>query len=293
MVMDDGTTARLGETHYVMTTTTANAVGVFRHLEFCRQCLWPELDVQLISITEQYAQYAVAGPNARRLLEKLLDPGEDISNEAFPFMACREISICGGVKARLFRISFSGELAFEIAVPSRYGDAMIRALMTAGEEFGVAPYGTEALGVMRIEKGHVAGNELNGQTTARQMGLGRMVSQSKDSIGLVLSRRPELVRDDDYELIGLKPVNSDQPLIAGSHFIGIGAGTVAENDEGWVTSIAYSPHLKSAIGLGYIRRGNSRHGDIVRAVNLLGGQDIKVELCSPHFIDPEGTRLHG
>jgi sarcosine oxidase subunit alpha len=146
---------------------------------------------------------------------------------------------------------------------------------------------------MRIEKGHVAGNELNGQTTARQMGLGRMVSQSKDSIGLVLSRRAELVRDDDYELIGLKPVDSDQPLIAGSHFIGIGASTVAENDEGWVTSIAYSPHLKSAIGLGYIRRGNSRHGDIVRAVNLLGGQDIKVELCSPHFIDPEGTRLHG
>ena len=141
MVMDDGTTARLGETHYVMTTTTANAVGVFRHLEFCRQCLWPELDVQLISITEQYAQYAFAGPNARRLLEKLIDSGEDISNEAFPFMACGEISICGGVKARLFRISFSGELAFEIAVPSRYGDAMIRALMTAGEEFGVTPYG--------------------------------------------------------------------------------------------------------------------------------------------------------
>jgi sarcosine oxidase subunit alpha len=102
-----------------------------------------------------------------------------------------------------------------------------------------------------------------------------------------------LVRDDDYELIGLKPVDSDQPLIAGSHFIGIGASTVAENDEGWVTSIAYSPHLKSAIGLGYIQRGNSRHGDIVRAVNLLGGQDIKVKLCSPHFIDPEGTRLYG
>ena len=136
-------------------------------------------------------------------------------------------------------------------------------------------------------------DELNGQTTARQMGLGQIVSQSKDSIGLVLSRRPELVRDDDYELIGLKPVASDHPLIAGSHFISIGASTVAENDEGWVTSTAYSPHLKSTIGLGYIKSGNSRHGDIVRAVNLLGGQDIKVELCSPHFLDPEGTRLYG
>ena len=208
-------------------------------------------------------------------------------------MACDEISICGGVNARLFRISFSGELAFEIAVPSRYGDAMIRALMTAGEEFGVTPYGTEALGVMRIEKGHVAGNELNGQTTASQMGLGRMISQSKDSIGVVLSRRPELVRDDNYELIGLKPVDVDQPLIAGSHFIGVGASTIAENDEGWVTSIAYSPHLKSVIGLGYIQRGNSRHGDIVRAVNLLGNQDIRVELTSPHFFDAQGARLHG
>ncbi|MDC3235274.1 sarcosine oxidase subunit alpha family protein, partial [Candidatus Puniceispirillum sp.] len=166
IVMDDGTTARLGKTHYLMTTTTANAMTVFRHLEFCHQCLWPHLDVNLISVTEQYAQFAVAGPNARRLLEKLIDPKRDISNEAFPFMACGTISICGGVKARLFRISFSGELAYEIAVPARYGNSMMRALMAAGEEFGVTAYGTEALGVMRIEKGHVAGNELNGQTSA-------------------------------------------------------------------------------------------------------------------------------
>jgi heterotetrameric sarcosine oxidase alpha subunit len=293
MVMDDGTTARLGETHYLMTTTTANAVGVFRHLEFAHQCLWPELDVQLISVTEQYAQYAVAGPKSRQLLEKLVDKGVDISNAAFPFMACGEIRVCGGIKARLFRISFSGELAYEIAVPARYGDMMMRALMTEGKEFGVTAYGTEALGVMRVEKGHVAGNELNGQTTARQMGLGRMVSQSKDSIGLVLSRRPELVRDDDYELVGLKPVDVNNRLTAGAHFIALDASCTAENDQGWVTSVAHSPHLKCAIGLGYIRRGSSRHGDIVRAVDLLGNQDIRVELCSPHFIDPEGARLHG
>ncbi|MBL6774924.1 MAG: sarcosine oxidase subunit alpha family protein [Candidatus Puniceispirillum sp.] len=293
MVMDDGTTARLSETHYLMTTTTANAVAVFRHLEFAHQCLWPELDVQLISVTEQYAQYAVAGPKSRQLLEKLVDKGVDISNAAFPFMACGEISVCGGVKARLFRISFSGELAYEIAVPARYGDSLIRALMAAGEEFGVTAYGTEALGVMRVEKGHVAGNELNGQTTARQMGLGHMVSQNKDSIGLVLSRRPEMVRDDDYELVGLKPVDVNNRLTAGAHFIALDTSCNAENDQGWVTSVAHSPHLNSAIGLGYIRRGSSRHGDIVRAIDLLGKQDIRVELCSPHFIDPEGERLHG
>jgi heterotetrameric sarcosine oxidase alpha subunit len=292
MAMDDGTVARLGKTHYLMTTTTANAVAVFRHLEFCHQCLWPELDVHLISVTEQYAQFAVAGPNARRLLEKLTDPREDISNDAFPFMACGTILICGGVKARLFRISFSGELAFEIAVPARYGNSMMRVLMAAGEEFGVTAYGTEALGVMRIEKGHVAGNELNGQTTARQMGLGPMVAQKKDSIGLVLSRREQMVRDDDYELVGLKPLDPTISLTAGAHFIAVGAASTAENDEGWVTSVAYSPHLKTYIGLGYIRSGSKRHGDIVRAVNLLGDQDIRVKLTSQHFYDADGTRLH-
>ncbi|MGB3279843.1 MAG: FAD-dependent oxidoreductase, partial [Pseudorhodobacter sp.] len=133
MAMDDGTTARLAEDHFVMTTTTANAVGVYRHLEFCRQCLWPDMDVQLISTTEAWAQYSVAGPNARKLLQKIVDPAFDISNEAFPYMGCGEVTVCGGLRARLFRISFSGELAYEIAVPTRYGDGLIRALVTAGE----------------------------------------------------------------------------------------------------------------------------------------------------------------
>ena len=155
-----------------MTTTTANAVLVFRNLEFARQCLWPAMDVHLISVTDGWAQFSVAGPNSRRLLEKVLDPGHDISNEAFPFMACGSVSICGGIGGRLFRISFSGELAYEIAVPARYGRSMMAALMAAGEEFDAVPYGTEALGVMRVEKGHVAGNELNGQTTAYNLGLG-------------------------------------------------------------------------------------------------------------------------
>ncbi|MEZ5824954.1 MAG: 2Fe-2S iron-sulfur cluster-binding protein [Geminicoccaceae bacterium] len=160
MVMDDGTTARLGAGHYLMTTTTANAASVLRHLEFCRQCLWPRLDVHLASVAEQWAQFAVAGPKSRALLQRIVDPGFDLSNEGFPFMACGEFSICGGTMARLFRISFSGELAFEIAVPARFGNALARKLVEAGEDLGAVPYGTEALGVMRIEKGHPAGNEL-------------------------------------------------------------------------------------------------------------------------------------
>jgi len=289
IVFDDGTTARLAEHEYVMTTTTANAVTVFRHLEYCRQCLWPDLDVQIISTTEAWAQYSVAGPNARKLLEKLVD--QDISAAAFPYMACGPITVCGGLRARLFRISFSGELAYEIAVPTRYGDAMIRALVAAGAEFEAVVYGTEALGVMRVEKGHVAGNELNGQSTALNMGLGKMVSRRKDAIGMVLSAREGLVAEDGLRLVGVRPVDPAQPLTAGSHFLAQGAPATAAHDGGWLTSVVYSPNLGHAIALGYLRNGSARLGERLRAVNLLAGTETQVEIVSPHFIDPEGSRL--
>ncbi len=293
ILMDDGTTARLGENHFVMTTTTANAVGVFRHMEFCRQCLWPNLDVQLISATEQWAQFAVAGPNARKLLQKVVDADTPIDNESFPFMACGEISICGGTPGRLFRISFSGELAYEIAVPTRYGNSMMDALIKAGEEFQAVPYGTEALGVMRIEKGHAAGNELNGQTTAANIGLGRMVSKKKDSIGNTLSEREGMNTENDLALVGFMPTNKSVSLSAGAHFVSKGNEANTENDEGWMTSVAYSPSLECSIGLGFIQRGQDRMGDIVIAADPLRGGTTEVEIVSPHFIDPEGERLRG
>ncbi|MTI11010.1 sarcosine oxidase subunit alpha family protein [Curvivirga aplysinae] len=291
MVMDDGTTARLAENHFLMTTTTANAVGVFRHMEFCKQCLWPDLDVQLISATEQYAQFAVAGPNSRKVLEKIVDKECDISNDAFPFMACGDITVCGGIKARLFRISFSGELAYEIAVPARYGDSLVRVLMDAGKEFNITPYGTEALNVLRIEKGHATGNELNGQSTALNLGMDRMVSRKKDFIGNVLYQRENLVREDALKLVGFKSVSPNQELLAGSHFIGVDKNNVQENDQGWMTSVCYSPNLESFIGLGYIKSGDSRMGERVRAVDLLSKTETLVEIVSPHFVDPEGSRL--
>ncbi len=290
MVMDDGTTARMGQNEYVMTTTTANAVPVFRHLEYCRQVLWPDLDVQLISTTEAWAQYSVAGPNARKLLEKLVD--QDISDAAFPYMACGNITV-QGTRARLFRISFSGERAYEIAVPTRYGDAMIRALVEAGREFDAVVYGTEALGVMRVEKGHVAGNELNGQSSALNMGLGKMVSRKKDSIGMVLSQREGMTAPNGYRLVGVKPVNPSDALTAGAHFLAKGAEAVAANDGGWLTSVVYSPHLGHSIGLGYLKSGDNRKGERLRSVNLLAKTDVEVEIVSPHFFDPEGERLRG
>jgi len=289
---DDGTTARLSETHFVMTTTTANAVLVFRNLEFARQCLWPDLDVHLISTTDGWAQFAVAGPNSRPLLQKVVDD-LDLSNEAFPFMGCTECTVFGGTPARLFRISFSGELAYEIAVPARFGDSMIRALMQAGEEFDVTAYGTEALGVMRIEKGHAAGNELNGQTTAAMLGMAGMVSKKKDSIGSKLSERPEMNREDDMRLMGFKPVDRSQKLDAGAHFLTKGDPADMAHDQGWMTSVAYSPELGHSIGLGFIKRGKDRIGEHVRAYDPVRGKDQLVEICSSHHIDPEGARQRG
>ena len=301
IAFDDGTTARLGENHFVMTTTTANAVLVFRRLEFARQCLWPGLDVHMISVTDGWAQYAVAGPNARALLSKLVDAPFDLSNAAFPFMACAGLTVCGGTPARLFRISFSGELAYEIAVPTRFGHSLMMALMAAGKEYDAVPYGTEALGVMRIEKGHAAGNELNGQTTAQNLGLGGLVNKNKDCIGKVLSQRPGMMRDDALRLVGFRPVDRSNMLAAGSHFITAGDRADMASDQGWMTSVAWSPSLGHSIGLGFIKRGHERMGEILRAVNparqsQVGGEvggEIEVEIVSPHFIDPKGDRLRG
>ena len=291
-VMDDGTAARLADDHFVVTTTTANAVGVFRHMEYCRQCLWPELDVHLVSTTDAWAQFAVAGPRSRALLERIVDD-LDLSDEAFPFMACGETGVCGGTPARLFRISFSGERAYEIAVPTRYGDALVRALMAAGEDLGVVPYGTEALGVMRIEKGHAAGNELDGRTTARDLGLGRMVSTKKDAIGGVLSRRERLASEDGHDLVGLKPVDGTGSIAAGSHLLAIGAAETMDNDEGWVSSACYSPTLGHPIALGFLLQGRSRFGQRLVAANPLENRRVEVEITSPHFFDPEGERMRG
>ena len=291
IAMDDGTTARFADDHFVMTTTTANAVGVYRHMEFCRQCLWPDMDVQIISTTEAWAQFSVAGPNARRLLQKIVDPAFDIGNAAFAYMACSDITVCGGLRARLFRISFSGELAFEIAVPTRYGDALVRRMMEAGREFDAIVYGTEALGVMRIEKGHAAGNELNGTSSALNLGMGGMVNKKKDAIGSTLSEREGMNRPDALNLVGFRPVNHAETFAAGSHFMARDAVANAANDQGYMTSVAFSPNLGHTIGLGYLKNGANRKGEIVRAVNPAQNTETLVEVVSAHFIDPEGERL--
>ena len=293
MVLDDGTTSRLAADRYVVTTTTANAAKVMQHMEYCAQWLWPDLDVQLSSISDQWAQYSVAGPRSRDVLQKVVDRRHDIANAAFPHMAAAEVTVMGGMPARLFRISFSGELAYEIAVPAGYGDSVWRRIMEAGGDFGIIPYGTEALGVMRIEKGHVAGNEINGQTTARDLGLARMLSSRKDYVGRVMGQRQGLLAADRPTLAGFKPVNRGERLRAGAHFIRENAEPVVRNDEGYMTSVAFSPMLGHWIGLGLLAAGPSRHGERVRAYDPVRSGDVLVEVCNPVFHDPSGERLRG
>jgi len=289
-VMDDGTTARLANDRYIMSTTTANAARVMQHLEHARQILWPQLDVQLASVTEQWAQYSIAGPRSRQVLERLLQGAFEVSNEAFPYMACAEFT-WNGRTTRLFRISFSGELAYELAVPARYGDATIRAIMAAGEPFGIVPYGLEALGIMRLEKGHLAGGELNGTTTAADLGMGRMMSTRKDFIGRVLAQRPALTDPQRAVLVGIKPVDRWAQLRGGSHLVSLRTDPTLENDQGYVTSANYSPMLGQWIGLGLLKRGRERLGEPIRIYDPLRGGDFEADIVDPVFFDPQGTRL--
>ena len=289
IAMDDGTSARLSETHYIMTTTTAKAGSVYSHLEFCRQVLFPNMDVHIISTTDQWAQFSIAGPNARNLLSKIIDPSFNISNETFPYMACAEITICSGVRARIFRLSFSGELAYEISVPSRYGDALIRKLISAGKEFNVTMYGTEALGVMRIEKGHAAGNELDGRNTPVNLGLSGLMAKKKDYIGKTLSSREKL--SGNKAMVGFLSVNPSDKLTNGSHFVNIGDKILPENDQGHMSSVAYSPILERYIGIGFLKNGKDRYDETLKAIDFLQNNHVEVKVVSPHFIDPNGDRL--
>jgi methylglutamate dehydrogenase subunit C len=293
LVMDDGTAARLTPTRYLVTTTTANAAAVFQHWQFCHQVLWPELDVQFVSVTEQWAQYAIAGPNSRALLQRLVAPGVDLSNDAFPYLAAGEIRLAEDVPARLFRISFSGAMAYEIAVPARHAEWLLRVMFEAGRDLGVTPYGTEALGMLRLEKGHVAGNELTGQTTAADLGLGRMLSTRKDFVGSVLARRAALKDPGRPRLVGLKPVDRRERFPAGANLTPAVRVPSAADDQGYVSSAAFSPTLGHWIGLGFLKDGASRHGEIIHCCHLLRGKTVKVEVCDPVFVDPNGEWLRG
>jgi sarcosine oxidase subunit alpha len=291
IVLDDGTTSRLGEQHYLMTATTAQAAKVMTHLEFCLQVLWPGLDVNVMSVTDQWAGLAVAGPQARTLMQRLL-PAEDLSNAAFPFMACGTFAL-DGIPLRLFRISFSGELGYEVNVPAAYGPAVGERLLELGGDLGVALYGLEALDIMRIEKGHVTAQELDGRVTAQDLGMARMLSGKKDYIGRRLSQRPAFLEDQRPRLVGLRSCTATEKALAGSHLLPEGAAETPENDLGWISSATWSPTLSRYIALAFVAGGAGRKGETLRAVDFVRGRDVRVEVVDSVFVDPEGARQRG
>jgi methylglutamate dehydrogenase subunit C len=285
MVLDDGTTSRLADRHFLVTTTTANAGPVLEHLEFHRDTVWPDLDVRIMDASEHWAQFAVAGPMARAVLAKVVD--RDLSDEAFPFMAAGE-SVVAGVPGRLFRISFSGELAYEVAVPSRSADRVWRAVLEAGEAFAITPYGLDALNLLRIEKGHVAGSEINGQTTARDLGLERMRKKSGDFVGRVLAQRGALADPARLALVGVRVLDPRKTLRAGAHLL---ASASARESLGFVTAACPRTEGEGFIGLALLRGGRERLGETLHAADPVRGQFSNVEIVAPHFVDPGNERV--
>ncbi|WP_036051506.1 sarcosine oxidase subunit alpha family protein [Bradyrhizobium sp. Tv2a-2] len=285
IAFDDGTISRLDRDHFLVTTTTANAEAVLEHMEFYAQTVWPELDVSLCSVTDQWAQIAVAGPRSGMTLANAVE-GLDLSNAAFGFMSVGEGRVAA-IPVRVFRISFSGELAYEIAVPSRHALTVWQTILTAGQEFGIVPYGLEAMDLMRIEKGHVAGSELNGQTTAADLGMDRMMKSTGDFIGRVLSARPALADPSRPRLVGIRPIESGMPLRCGAHLMSkLGSGTSL----GWITSVTQSIVLGHWIGLAMLENGVAMNGNTVYAVSHLHDETIEVVVSSPNHVDPENVR---
>ncbi|MCT7667681.1 sarcosine oxidase subunit alpha family protein [Shinella kummerowiae] len=290
MVYDDGTVSRLGEAHFLVTTTTAMAVGVLSHMEFATQVLWPDLRVRFLSVSDQWAQMSIAGPKARTILQAVVE--DDLSDAAFPFLAAREVRLKGNLKARLFRISFSGELAYELAVPAGHGEAAADALMRAGQPHGLCAYGVEALNVLRIEKGHVTHAELDGRVTPDDAGLGRMMGSAKhDFIGKRLSTRFGLTAADRAQLVGLKALEADKDFRAGAHLLKDGAKPSTLNDQGWVSSACFSPTLGGHIALAFLKSGRERYGEKIVVWDQLRGVETMAEVCNPVFVDPENRKL--
>jgi methylglutamate dehydrogenase subunit C len=288
-VLDDGTVARLARDRFFITTTTVNAARVLQHLEFCHSVYQPHMDVAFVSMTDAWAQFSIAGPQARAVLMAMADAPDVLTNDALPHMAWTCATLAGHT-ARVYRLSFSGELAFEVGVPAPQGDAFIRAVMAAGVAHGMTPYGLEALGVLRIEKGHVTGAELNGQTTARDVGLAGLMSTKKDYIGRMMARRPALMAADRPILVGLRSQNTSIGFKPGAHLFDTGQPRMTAHDLGHVTSTCYSPHLGCEIGLGLLADGLGRMGHTLLAYDPVRERTTRVTVCHPVFVDPTGGR---
>jgi sarcosine oxidase subunit alpha len=290
MVFDDGVTTRLGERHFFMTTTTGNAARVLNWLENWLQTEWTDLKAYATSVTELWANVTICGPSARRLLAEVA-PGMDLSPGAFPFMSMRE-SVVAGIPARIFRVSFTGEVSFEINVPASAALALWTALMTAGEKYGITPFGTEAMHVLRAEKGYIiVGQETDGTVTPFDLGLDALVSRTKDFLGRRSFTRADTAREDRKQLVGLLTENPRDVLPEGAQIVAQPKPQPPMAMIGHVTSSYFSPILNRSIALALVKNGRNRLGEIVHVP--LPDKTVRATMTKPAFFDPEGTRLHG
>jgi sarcosine oxidase subunit alpha len=291
MVFDDGVTARLGPQHFHMTTTTGGAARVMAWLEEWLQTERPHWRVYLTSVTTQWAVAAIAGPNARRLMAELCpDIGLDAAD--FPFMAWRDGTVAG-IPARVFRVSFSGESAFEINVPSSQGMALWQALMTAGAKYDITPYGTEAMHVLRAEKGFIiVGQETDGTVTPVDLGMDWIVGKKKpDFVGRRGLARADCQRPDRKQLVGLLPQDPKEVLVEGAQIVTDAALPPPVPMEGHVTSSYWSPTLRRSFALALLKGGRARHGQTVPVHAY--GKTSWAQVTEPIFYDKEGEKLRG
>ncbi|WP_426004583.1 2Fe-2S iron-sulfur cluster-binding protein [Paenarthrobacter sp. NyZ202] len=299
MIFDDGVTLRLDEDTYFMTTTTSGAAKVLDWLEEWHQTEWPELDVVFTSVTEQWSTIAVVGPKSRAVIAKVapqLAENGGLEAENFPFMTFRETTLASGVQARVCRISFSGELAYEINVPSWYGLNTWEAVAAAGAEFNITPYGTETMHVLRAEKGYpIVGQDTDGTVTPQDAGMEWIVSKAKDFIGKRSYLREDSKREDRKHLVSVLPVNHSLKLPEGTQLVEKGIAVNPANGpvpmEGFVTSSYHSAALGRSFGLALIQNGRNRIGETL--VASVGDQLVDVVVGETVLFDAEGTRKDG
>ncbi|WP_322938013.1 sarcosine oxidase subunit alpha family protein [Nocardioides bizhenqiangii] len=295
MMFDDGVTLRLADDRYFMTTTTGGAANVLDWLEEWLQTEWPELDVYCTSVTEQWSTIAVVGPKSREVIARVA-PDVDVSNEAFPFMTFQETTLASGVPARICRISFSGELAFEVNVAGWYGLAVWEQVFAAGQDLGITPYGTESMHVLRAEKGYpIVGQDTDGTVTPQDAGMEWIVSKQKDFIGRRSYSRIDTQRPDRKHMVGLLPVDRTTVLPEGAQLVETGTVITDGPDPvpmlGHVTSSYHSAALERPFALALVAGGRDRLGE--RLLAPLGDDLVEVEVTSPVLYDPEGTKRDG
>jgi sarcosine oxidase subunit alpha len=290
-IYDDGVVARIADDRFHVTTTTGGAAGVLGLMEDYRQTEWPDLNVWLTSTTEQWAVIAVQGPSARHVLEPLME-GIDISSATMPHMSVARGRICG-VPMLLMRVSFTGELGFEVNVPADFGLAVWQAIHDAGQKHGITPYGTETMHVLRAEKGYIiVGQDTDGTVTPDDAGLSWSIGKSKpDFVGKRALQRPAMISPYRKQLVGLQTRDPEHVLEEGAQIVSTRRRAAAEPAIGHVTSSYYSPSVGRSIALALLSSGRSRMGETLYVAMPDG--DIPVQVASPVFYDPQGSRLNG